>query len=178
MTSTSVLTISSYGSTLFAGTVDGYFYKSTDDGNNWVDIGDGLPAFGSSSANEVIGIIGNNILCGTYSTGIFWRPLNEVVTSVNDNAESKSPVSFDLSQNYPNPFNPSTTIKFQLPKAGMVTLKVYDILGNEVAALVNEEKAAGQYEVNFNASALASGVYIYKIQSGSFINSKKMILLK
>ena len=178
MSSTSVLTISSYGSTLFAGTVDGFFYKSTDDGNNWVDIGEGLPALGSSSANEVIGIIGDNILCGTYSTGIYWRPLNEVVTSVNDQDQSNTPESFELSQNYPNPFNPNTTIKFQLPKDGMVTLKVYDILGNEVATLINEQIPQGNYSINFNANSLASGVYIYKIQAGSFVNSKKMILLK
>ncbi len=94
-----------------------------------------------------------------------WRGLNTVD-------------SYDLSQNYPNPFNPSTTIKFQLPTDGFVTLKVYDILGNEVTTLINEQKPQGRYEVNFNASSLASGVYIYKIQSGSFISSKKMLLIK
>jgi 5-hydroxyisourate hydrolase-like protein (transthyretin family) len=85
---------------------------------------------------------------------------------------------YALEQNYPNPFNPSTTIKFQLPKDGMVSLKIYDILGNEISTLINEEKAQGRYEVNFNASSLASGVYIYKIQAGDFVNSKKMLLLK
>ena len=88
------------------------------------------------------------------------------------------PTSYDLAQNYPNPFNPSTTIRFQIPKDGIVTLRIYDILGAEVATLVNEEKVAGKYEVNFNASSLASGVYIYKIQAGTFINSKKMLLVK
>ncbi|MCZ7610011.1 MAG: T9SS type A sorting domain-containing protein [Ignavibacterium sp.] len=85
---------------------------------------------------------------------------------------------YALDQNYPNPFNPSTTIKFQIPKDGFVSLKVYDILGNEITTLVNEEKSQGRYEVIFNASSLANGVYIYKIQSGDFISSKKMILLK
>ena len=88
------------------------------------------------------------------------------------------PIVYDLAQNFPNPFNPSTTIRYQIPQDGIVTLKIYDILGSEVATLVNEEKVAGKYEVNFNASSLASGVYIYKIQAGTFINSKKMILLK
>ena len=88
------------------------------------------------------------------------------------------PTVYDLAQNYPNPFNPSTTIRFQIPQDGIVTLKIYDILGSEVATLVNEQKAAGKYEINFNASSLASGVYLYKIQSGSFISSKKMLLLK
>lgn len=92
--------------------------------------------------------------------------------------DAKTVKEFSLGQNYPNPFNPSTKIKYQLPKDGFVTLKVYDILGNEVATLVNEEKIAGKYEANFNASSLASGVYIYKIQAGDFVNSKKMILLK
>lgn len=91
---------------------------------------------------------------------------------------SEIPITYDLEQNFPNPFNPSTTIRYQIPQDGIVTLKIYDILGAEVKTLVNEEKIAGKYEVNFNASSLASGVYIYKIQSGAFISSKKMILLK
>ena len=86
--------------------------------------------------------------------------------------------NYALFDNYPNPFNPSTTIKYQLPEAGFVTLRVYDILGNEVKSLVSEQKPAGTYEVSFDASSLSSGVYIYKIQAGNFINSKKMILLK
>lgn len=88
------------------------------------------------------------------------------------------PITYSLEQNYPNPFNPSTTIRYQIPQDGIVTLKIYDILGAEVATLVNEQKIAGRYEVNFNASTLASGVYIYKIQSGKFVASRKMILIK
>jgi len=91
---------------------------------------------------------------------------------------SEIPTTYDLAQNFPNPFNPSTTIIYQIPQDGIVTLKIYDILGAEVATLVNEEKFAGKYEVNFNASNFASGVYIYKIQAGDFVSSKKMILLK
>jgi hypothetical protein len=102
---------------------------------------------------------------------------NDVPTNVNDNHDNTIE-GFYLSEAYPNPFNPSTTIHYQIPQAGIVILKIYDILGNEVATLVNEEKSAGKYNVNFNASSLSSGVYIYKIQTSSFINSKKMILLK
>ena len=91
---------------------------------------------------------------------------------------SEIPATYNLAQNFPNPFNPSTTIRYQIPQNGMVTLKIYDILGAEITTLVNEEKFAGKYEVKFNASSLASGVYIYKIQAGTFVNSKKMILLK
>ncbi len=77
-----------------------------------------------------------------------------------------------------NPFNPSTTIKYQLGDYGHVTLKVYDVLGNELITIVNEAKAAGKYEVEFNASSLSSGVYFYKLQTGAFVDTKKMILLK
>ncbi len=89
-----------------------------------------------------------------------------------------APSVFSLSQNYPNPFNPNTTINYQLPVNSFVTLKVYDVLGNEVATLVNEEKIAGEYEIKFNASEMGSGVYFYKLQAGSFIGMKKMIFLK
>ncbi len=91
---------------------------------------------------------------------------------------STIPLTYELSQNYPNPFNPVTTIKYQLPKNGSVTLKIYDILGKEVATLVNEQKNQGRYSVNFDASRLASGVYIYRLQVNDYVNSKKMLLLK
>jgi hypothetical protein len=88
------------------------------------------------------------------------------------------PKTFSLSQNYPNPFNPSTSIKFSIPEASNVVLKVYDILGSEVAVLVNEKVQAGNYTVNFDASQFASGMYIYSIKAGEFNVSKKMMLLK
>jgi photosystem II stability/assembly factor-like uncharacterized protein len=85
---------------------------------------------------------------------------------------------FSLSQNYPNPFNPSTVISYRLPVIGFVTLKVYDLLGREIATLVNEEKPAGEYEVEFDGSNLTSGIYFYQLKAGSFIETKKMILIK
>ena len=85
---------------------------------------------------------------------------------------------FKLYQNYPNPFNPTTIISYQIPEQQLVTLKVYDILGNEITTLVNEEKSAGNFEVEFDASSLPSGVYFYQLRSGDFTQSKKMILLK
>jgi photosystem II stability/assembly factor-like uncharacterized protein len=93
----------------------------------------------------------------------------------------KNPVTvnnFSLSQNYPNPFNPSTTINFSVPSSEFVTLKIYDVLGNEVATLLNEEKPAGTYQVSFNASGLSSGVYFYTLTSGNFMATKKLILLR
>ncbi|MCG6914330.1 T9SS type A sorting domain-containing protein, partial [bacterium BMS3Abin03] len=86
--------------------------------------------------------------------------------------------SYDLAQNYPNPFNPSTTIKYQLPEDGMVTLKIYDILGREIKTLVNEQKSIGRYEVKFDASDLATGVYIYRLKVNDFVSVKKMVLVK
>jgi hypothetical protein len=88
------------------------------------------------------------------------------------------PTSFDLAQNYPNPFNPSTIIRWQSPIASHQSLKVYDILGNEVATLVDEFKPAGNYEVEFNSENLASGVYIYRLQTAEFTETKKMVLLR
>jgi hypothetical protein len=91
---------------------------------------------------------------------------------------SELPVNFKLSQNYPNPFNPVTKIAYALPKSGLVTLRVYDILGKEVATLVNEVKNAGNYSVDFSASNFTSGVYFYKIETNGFSDIKKMMLIK
>ena len=85
---------------------------------------------------------------------------------------------YAVSQNYPNPFNPTTMINYQIPKNGMVSIKVYNINGTEVANLVNEVKEAGSYSVEFNARNLASGVYFYRIISGDFVQTKKMAILK
>ena len=85
---------------------------------------------------------------------------------------------FKLSQNYPNPFNPSTKIKYRISKLSFVTLKVYDVLGNEVTTLINKEKSAGSYEVEFSATNLPSGVYFYQLKSNSFFQTKKMLLIK
>ncbi|MHB8403635.1 MAG: T9SS type A sorting domain-containing protein [Bacteroidia bacterium] len=93
-------------------------------------------------------------------------------------AKAEIPGSFSLSQNYPNPFNPTTTISYSIQKQGLVTLKVYNILGQEVATLVNKDQTAGKYAVSFDASKLASGVYIYKLTSGNNLAVKKLMLLK
>jgi hypothetical protein len=88
------------------------------------------------------------------------------------------PTQFALEQNYPNPFNPTTMIRYELPVASTVSLKVYDVLGREVATLVNERQEAGAYSVAFNANALSSGIYFYRLQAGNFISTKKMMLVK
>ncbi|MBK8981205.1 MAG: T9SS type A sorting domain-containing protein [Ignavibacteria bacterium] len=102
------------------------------------------------------------------------------ITGINNNVTSiiNTPLDYNLSQNYPNPFNPSTKINFSIPKAGIVSLIVYDILGKEVIQLVNEFKTAGNHAINFNASNLSSGTYFYRIEAGEFKATKKMSLLK
>jgi len=92
---------------------------------------------------------------------------------------SNNPIfSYKLNQNYPNPFNPATIISYQLQKDGLVSIKVYDILGKEIAELINEKQTAGNYQIEFNASNLPSGTYFYKIATGNFTEVKKMILLR
>ncbi|NNG26515.1 MAG: T9SS type A sorting domain-containing protein [Ignavibacteriaceae bacterium] len=99
-------------------------------------------------------------------------------TSYIDRTQTDVPTNFNIKQNYPNPFNPNTTIKYQIPELNFVTLKVYDVLGNEIATLVNEEISIGIYEITFDASNLPSGIYFYRLQAGDFIQTKKMILMK
>ena len=97
---------------------------------------------------------------------------NEVIIEISQ------PQSYLLNQNYPNPFNPTTMISWQLPESNFVILKIYDVLGNEISTLVNEEKSAGEYEIEFSAENFSSGIYYYKIVAGNFVDVKKMLLLK
>jgi len=124
---------------------------------------------------------------GTVSYDESGNPVNAVVSlslaplaivNLVGEATALQPVQYALEQNYPNPFNPSTTIRYTLPASGRVAVRVYNILGQEVAMLVDGNQNAGSYEVSFNASALSSGVYFYRIESGSFEAVKKMMLLK
>ncbi len=85
---------------------------------------------------------------------------------------------FDLSQNFPNPFNPTTAIKYQIPERSYVILKIYGVLGNEIATLVHEEKPSGSYEVEFDGANLTSGIYFYQLRTGNFVETKKMVLLR
>jgi photosystem II stability/assembly factor-like uncharacterized protein len=98
--------------------------------------------------------------------------------NLSESIEVGTPDKFELSQNYPNPFNPATAIKYTLPQSGLVTLKVFNVIGQEIAELVNEVKQAGSYTIEFNANSLPSGVYIYKLNSGNFTSTKKMLLIK
>ncbi len=112
------------------------------------------------------------------SNNIGWKilPLYDLSTDVKK--ETQKPSSYELSQNYPNPFNPSTIIRYTIPENGFVKIKIFDILGREVSTLINKEQNSGNYEVEFDASNLTSGVYFYRIQAGDFVQTKKMVLMK
>ncbi len=129
-------------------------------------------------SDEKIIVAGGSIYMARFSFLRIVRYLNNASTGVDEKDNGEIPTAFALEQNYPNPFNPTTAISYQLPVIGFVTLKVYDLLGREVATLVNETKAPGNYEVNFNASNLPSGVYFYRLKAEEFVETKKMILLK
>jgi len=92
--------------------------------------------------------------------------------------EREQELDYELFQNYPNPFNAATTIRYELSQDGVVTIKIYDILGQEVETILNEFKTANWYEVDFSAIGLASGIYFYRIQAGNFVETKKMVLMK
>ncbi len=155
---------------IFAGTQDGVF-NSTDNGDSWTEVSLGL-----TDRNVLSFVISPDgfIYAGTNANGVF-RSINSI-TKI-ETSETKAKI-FALHQNYPNPFNPTTTIKYSVGSHQFVSLKVFDVLGNEVSTLVNEEKSAGNYSVDFNASHLSSGVYFYTLKAGSFVESKKMIFLK
>ena len=105
------------------------------------------------------------------------HPLVNIVTDVKE-LQTGTPVAYELSQNYPNPFNPSTQIRFAIPEAGMVNIKVFNTLGQEITTLVSDYRSAGSYEVDFNASNLTSGIYFYTITTNNFSETRKMMLLK
>jgi photosystem II stability/assembly factor-like uncharacterized protein len=153
----------------------------TPEGNTGIGGADNVPAGHLIFKGDIAEVvIYNTVLSDSQRSAVenYLTIKYDIPTGIEDQQGDIIPERFNLSQNYPNPFNPSTTIRFQVPNSSFVNLKVYDILGNEVATLVNEEKATGSYEVNFKAANLSSGVYLYKLQAGSFIEIKKMLLLK
>jgi photosystem II stability/assembly factor-like uncharacterized protein len=162
----------------------GVILETNDGGHHWIVVIDKL----IGSLNSIF--IKDNFAWAVGDNGLILRTTNAGPTWVDD--ENKTlPTEFILEQNYPNPFNPTTKIKFTIPtppsssplpkgrnEVGFVTLKVYDVLGREVATLVNEEKDAGVYEVEFDGGELSSGIYCYQLRAGESISTRKMILLK
>ena len=127
-------------------------------------------------SNAVINTSTNTITFSNSQIASYYILTSDNVTAVENN--ESVPTGYSLEQNYPNPFNPSTKIAYSLPTSKLVTLKVYDILGKEITTLINKEQSAGKYEINFDGSKLASGIYLIKLQAGEFIETKKMILAK
>jgi photosystem II stability/assembly factor-like uncharacterized protein len=169
--STSYNAIVRYKNNIFVASNNQGVFVSTNNGADWSNFNNSFGAQVSSLA------IFNGYLYAGYGLGQgVHRYKLETVTS-NESHISQT-LRYELKQNYPNPFNPVTTITFSLPVKSFVTLKVYDIIGKEVATIVNEELQAGTYEKKWDASNLNSGVYIYKLQSGNFSSSKKLILMK
>jgi len=148
------------------------------DKTDWLEIGF-VPGHGTTTEKQNYSYIDQNVNAGIYSyrlkqvdyDGTF-EYSNEILVNVTVSLE------FTLDQNFPNPFNPNTLIKYSIPKSSQVSLKIFNTLGQEMETLVNEEKQVGTYEVNWNASNLQSGVYFYRLQAGSFVQTRKMILLK
>ena len=137
-----------------------------------------VPGLGNSNLNSITAMREKvEILRSLPYDSLAFGSTNYFITDVEENYNS-IPEKFFLSQNYPNPFNPSTKISWQSPVSSHQTLKIYDVLGNEVATLVNEFRNAGSYEIDFNASKLSSGIYFYRLSAGSFVQTKKMILIK
>ncbi len=174
-----ILCFAMYYAQLFAGDLQGYISLSNSNGSAWKN----LPPPLTNQAIYSLALNNSYIFAGT-GNGVWRRQYSRTTTNIEKFKEVSA--GFALEQNYPNPFNPSTTIKYNLPSplqgegpgVRFVTLKIYNFLGKEVAALINEQQAPGNYEVKFNGSNLASGVYIYRLRAGKFVSAKKLMLLK
>lgn len=170
----SIFTLYVHDTSLYAGALFGIF-RSTDDGVNWAEVDSGIPLL----SHWVVGLAVDSpyMFAATFSDSVWRCLLQEMVAGVDDHVRS-APSHFSLSQNYPNPFNPSTVISYQIPVNSHVALKVFDVLGREVATLVNERENAGRHSVMFNAANVPSGVYFYRLEAGSYHETKKLLLLK
>jgi choice-of-anchor A domain-containing protein/uncharacterized repeat protein (TIGR01451 family) len=157
---------------IFVSSLTNGVFVSTDNGNTWSALG--MKGFNISSL--LVNKSTSEVYAGTKSGAVYKMSSIESVTSVGEAAAK--PTTFSLSQNYPNPFNPSTIIGFSVPAAGRYSLKVYDILGQEVATLLDQEMNEGTYKVTFNAANIAGGVYVYRLSGNNVNIAKKMMLVK
>jgi len=157
---------------IFDTTVTGKILKEDFESTYWTYVW--TEKFGKLSKKDEHGVIEYSLLACVID-GIVYGDTNFTALSVNSNIRE---LTYELFNNYPNPFNPKTSIQYAVGGWQFVTLKVYDVLGNEVATLVNEEKPAGNYEVEFTAKDLPSGIYFYQLRAGNFVETKKMVLMK
>ena len=165
--------ILSQGASVIVSTSDFGVYVSTTNGATWTDVNTGL----GNRAVTAIAIRDGILYAGTSVGGVWTRPISEIL-GVKESYVGTVPEQYTLSDNYPNPFNPETRINYALPVQSYVRLMVYDMLGREVASLVDGIKPAGSYFANFDASRLSSGVYMYSLQTPGFRTVKKMVLVR
>lgn len=174
---TNVNSIVATGQNLFVATESGGVFRSSDNGSTWNAINTGLP---TNTNGRALILEKGALFLGT-SEGVVWkRDLADLgITSIKQGL-SEIPQIFELNQNYPNPFNPETTIDYSISSPGQVSLKVFDVLGNEVATLINKEQQPGNYNYRFSTHNLnlSSGVYFYTLKAGNFISTKKMVLMR
>ncbi|MGH7595940.1 MAG: FlgD immunoglobulin-like domain containing protein, partial [bacterium] len=185
---TDVRSLAVNGSNLFAGTADGGVFVSTNNSTNWTPVSTGL----TSAIVRSLVVNDSYLFAGTDGASVWRRPLSEMVTRVEDDV-SQVPVDFALEQNYPNPFQSgtplgtreisATTIRYQLPKTTQVVLKIYNIFGQEVRTLANERQPAGMHSVVWDGrdqsgKEVSSGIYIYRLQTGESIQSRKMSFVR
>jgi hypothetical protein len=170
-----------------SGQTDVYMARSTDGGNSFTNFkisDEPFTPFPNNYLGHYIGISAHNNTIRPVWTRVdndypsLWTAIIDSITSIDENSNLAMPSNYKLFQNFPNPFNPKTIIKYSIPKRNFVSLKVYDLLGKEVSSLVNTEKPSGNYEVEFLAKYLTSGIYYYQIISGNFTETKKMILIQ
>jgi len=180
--SVSVFAFAISGTNLFAGTgfcnvfcTDGRVFVSTNDGTSWTEASTSL----ITNAIQALAVSDTYLFAGSWGfAGGVWRgPLAEMITSA-EMLSTNLPAHFHLAQNYPNPFNPETRIKFQISNSNFVSLKVYNLLGQEVATLVEEEMRPGSYDVTWDAGGFASGVYLYRLTAGAFTETRKLTLMR
>jgi hypothetical protein len=160
------------GKNVFAAIPNNGVYSSTNNGVSWTNIDN------RSDLNDIksLGVSGTYLFAGTERRGVWKIPLSQV-TSVRNNSTAL-PSGFNLAQNYPNPFNPSTEIQFSIPNTSFVSLKVFNVLGEEIATLVDENKPPGTHWVTWDANGYSSGVYFYRLMSAGKVFTGKMNLLK
>jgi len=154
---------------------DGYIYRTTNGGNSWISdwpFYSDLEDIQMLNMNDAVAVGFHGNIISTIADHIVSVEYSNIIDL------NTSSVNYLLLQNYPNPFNPTTTINYEMPMAGKVKLKVYDILGREVKILVDEEKVAGRYEVTFDGSDLSSGIYFYQLKTGGYSETRKMVLIK
>ena len=157
-------TLACKGSTVFLASGWGVF-RSSDVGATW------------TATNLNLVVCDSELYAGTSCRGIWKRPISEMITAVSISVVGP-PAHFGLGQNYPNPFNPSTTIRYTVPSRTHVVLSVFNTLGHQVATLVNGTEEAGYHTTRLDGTGLASGLYVYRLRSGSFVQSCKMLLVK